>query len=55
MYDTQGDITRVVKYLSQKPAVNTVRQSLLLSSSYKTDLLMQQIWRGYYVAQESHS
>ena len=46
---------RSCKKLSQKPALNTTRQSQLWNSSYKSALLIQQILRGYNAAQESHS
>ena len=49
------DITGPVKKLSQKPAVNTARQSYLWNSSYKSALLIQQILCGYNAAQENHS
>ena len=49
------DITGPVKKLSQKPALNTARQSYLWNSSYKSALLIQQIFRGYNAAQENHS
>ena len=43
------------KKLSQKPAVNTAWHSWLWNTSYKTALLIKQIWHGYNVAQEDHS
>ena len=46
---------RGCKKLSHKPAVNTVRKSLLWNTSYKTALVMQQIWCGYNITQENHS
>ena len=52
IHDTR-DITGVVKN-SKTSSKNTVQQSLLWNTSYKTDLLIQQIWCDYNVAQESH-